>query len=79
MVEGLTLQDVQTDSAKAVDVGVVYLGKEADLGRGHGIVVRQEELELEDSTWRSGSEAAGAEDQAKLAYLRREIAKGREF
>ena len=46
----LTLQDVQTDSAEAVDVGVIDFGEETDLGRGHGVVVWQKELELEDST-----------------------------
>lgn len=45
-----TLQDVQADSAEAVDVGVVNLCEEADLGRSHGVVVGQEQFELEDST-----------------------------
>lgn len=35
----LTLQDVQADSAEFVDVGMVDLGQEADLGRDHGIVI----------------------------------------
>jgi hypothetical protein len=30
---------------------VVDLGKEANLGRSHGVVVGQEQFELEDSTW----------------------------
>jgi hypothetical protein len=46
----LTLQDIQADTAKAIDVGVVDLGQEADLGRRHGVVVGKEELKTEDST-----------------------------
>ena len=46
-----TLQDVQTDPAEFVNVGVVYLGQEADLGRSHGIVIGQEQLELENAAW----------------------------
>ena len=48
---GPTLQDVQADSTETVDFGVVDRGKEADLGRSHGVVVGQEQLELEDSAW----------------------------
>lgn len=46
----LTLQDIQADTAKAIDVGVVDLGQEADLGGCHGIIVGKEELKTEDST-----------------------------
>jgi hypothetical protein len=42
-----TLQNIQADAAQLVDVGVVYLGQEPDLGRVHGVVVGEEELELE--------------------------------
>jgi hypothetical protein len=45
----LTLEDVEADATQSVDVGVVDLGQEAHLGRGHGIVVWEEELELEDA------------------------------
>jgi hypothetical protein len=38
----LTLQDIQADTAETIDVGVVYLGQEANLGRSHGVVVGQE-------------------------------------
>lgn len=48
---GLTLQDIQADSAEAIDVRVVDLGEEADLGWCHGVVVGQEEFELEDAAW----------------------------
>lgn len=43
-----TLQDVQTNTAKLVDIGVVYLGQESNLGRRHGVVIGQEEFEFED-------------------------------
>lgn len=44
-----TLQHVQTNTAKLVDIGVVYLGQEPNLGRRHGVVIGQEEFELEYS------------------------------
>lgn len=44
-----TLQDVEADAAQLVHVGVEDLCQEADLGRRHGIVVGEEELELEDA------------------------------
>lgn len=44
-----TFQHVQANAAEAVDVGVVDFGQEADFGRGHGVVVWQEELEFEDA------------------------------
>lgn len=46
----LTLENVKANAAQPVDVGVVDLGKKANLGRSHGVVVRQEELQLEDTT-----------------------------
>lgn len=33
------------------DVGVVDLGEEPDLGRGHGILFGEEELQLEMAAW----------------------------
>lgn len=45
-----TLQDVQADAAQLIDVRVEDLGKEADLGRCHRVVVGEEKLELEDTT-----------------------------
>ena len=47
---GLTLKNVEADATQLVDIGVVDLGKEADLGRGHGVVIGEEEFELEDAT-----------------------------
>lgn len=43
----LVLEDVEADAPELVDVGVVDLGQEAHLGRRHGVVLGQEELELE--------------------------------
>jgi hypothetical protein len=43
----LTLEDVEANATQSVNVGVVNLGEEADLGRGHGVVVWEEELKLE--------------------------------
>lgn len=45
-----TFQDVKADAAKLVDVGVEYLGEEADLGWRHGVVVREKQLQLERAT-----------------------------
>lgn len=47
----LTLQHVKADAAELVDVGVVDLGKEADLGGRHWVVIWEEEFEVEDATW----------------------------
>jgi hypothetical protein len=44
---GRTFEHVEADAAEPVDVGVVDLGQEAHLGGRHGVVFRQEELELE--------------------------------
>lgn len=44
-----TLQDIQTDTAQLIDVRVEDLGEEANLGRSHGVVVGEEQLELEDA------------------------------
>ena len=38
--EKRTLQHIETDAAQLVNIGVVYLGEESYLGRGHRIVVR---------------------------------------
>ena len=46
---GLTLQDIQTDSAKLVNVGMVYFGKETDLRWSHRVIVWEEEFKLEDA------------------------------
>lgn len=51
-----TFQNVKADTAQLVDVGVEDLGQEADLGRDHGVVVGEEELELEVAAWRSRRE-----------------------
>lgn len=46
----LTLQHIETDASELVDVRVVDLGEEPDLGRHHRVVICEEELELEDAT-----------------------------
>lgn len=43
-----TLENVETDTAELVYVGVIDLCKESDLWRGHGVVIRQEQLEFEN-------------------------------
>jgi hypothetical protein len=53
-VETRTLEHIQADPTQAVDIRVVDLGEEADLGRGHGIVFRKEELEAEDAAFVRG-------------------------
>jgi hypothetical protein len=45
-----TLQDVEADPSKTVDVRVVDLGKEPDLRRSHRVIFRQEKLETKNST-----------------------------
>jgi len=47
----LVLEDVEADAAQLVDVGVVNARQEAHLGRRHGVVGRQEQLQLEDAIW----------------------------
>lgn len=47
----LTLQHVKADAAELVDVGVVDLGEETDLGGRHWVVIWEEEFEVEDTTW----------------------------
>lgn len=45
-----TFQDVEADATELVDIGVENLGEEADLGWRHGVVVREEQLQLECAT-----------------------------
>ena len=47
-----TLENIQAYTAELVNVGMEDVGKEADLGRSHGVVVGEEELKLEDSAYR---------------------------
>ena len=41
-------QHVEADPADLVDVGVVDLGKEPDLGRSHRVLLGQKQLQVED-------------------------------
>lgn len=45
-----TLENIETNPPELVDIWMVYLGQEPDLWRSHGIIVREEELELENAT-----------------------------
>jgi hypothetical protein len=44
-----TLQNIEADAPQLVNVGVEYLGEKTDLGRRHRVIVREEQLELEDT------------------------------
>ena len=46
----LFLEDVEADAAKLVNVGVVDLGSEKNLGRDHGVLIWQEEFAVENAT-----------------------------
>jgi hypothetical protein len=45
----LILENVEANSAELVDIGMINLGQEADLGRSHRIIIGQEQLQLEDT------------------------------
>jgi hypothetical protein len=60
MVWTPTLQDIEADAAELVHVGVEDLSEEADLGRRHGVVVGEEELELEDAACSSVCQLSAA-------------------
>jgi hypothetical protein len=47
-----TFQNIKADTAKLIDIGVVYLGQKSDLWWSHRIVIWQEKLELEDAACR---------------------------
>jgi hypothetical protein len=47
----LTLQNIEANAAQPVDVGVIDLGQEADLGGCHRVVVWQEKLEFENAAY----------------------------
>jgi len=46
-----TFQDVEADATQAVDIWMIDLGQESDLGRRHGVVVGQEKLEFEGAAF----------------------------
>lgn len=63
----LTLQNVQADAPKLVDVGMVDLCKKPDLRRVHRVVIRKEELELEGAACkRSQFVSMSCEEEAAL-------------
>jgi hypothetical protein len=45
-----TLEDVEANTAKLIDVWVENLGKESNLGRSHWVIVGEEELKAENTT-----------------------------
>lgn len=46
-----TLQHIKADAAQLINVRMEDLGEKSDLGRGHRIVVGEEEFELEDAAF----------------------------
>ena len=52
----LTLQYIQTDTAKLIDVGVIYFCEKSNLGWSHGIVVWEEQFKLEDTPYNTGQD-----------------------
>ena len=48
----LTFQNVKADSAQLVNVGMVDLGHEADLGRSHRVLFRQKQLQGEGAAFK---------------------------
>ena len=47
----LVLQDVEADASKLVDVGVVDLRAEENLGWSHGVLLGEEELAVEEAAF----------------------------
>lgn len=64
----LTLQHVQAYPAQAVDVWVVDLGQEANLGRRHRVVVREEQLQLEHAVYSGQSESHRARQSRTFVW-----------
>eukprot|EP01084_Bolivina_argentea_P143793 252456_1 len=58
----LVLDDIEADAAELVDVGVVDAGEEAHLGRDHGVLLGEEELEVEDAALVGGLRGTGDDD-----------------
>jgi len=48
-LHSLTFQDIKTDATQLVNVRVVDLGHEAHFGRGHRVILGQEQLQLENA------------------------------
>lgn len=47
-------KNIEANAAESIDVGVVDLGAEEALGGNHGVVFRQEELKVEETTFVGG-------------------------
>eukprot|EP00982_Pelagococcus_subviridis_P010038 30962-Pelagococcus_subviridis.AAC.9 len=76
----LILQDVQTDPPQVVYVRVVDLRQEPHLRRGHRVLLREEQLELEDAALVRGVSRAADHDaevpQVVLLRLRADPGRG---
>lgn len=46
-----TLQNVQTDTTQLVDIWMIDLGEKSNLGRRHGVIVREKELKLKNPAY----------------------------
>lgn len=75
--EGLTLQHVKADAAELVDVGVVDLGEETDLGGRHWVIIWEEEFEVKDATWDVSVWWKPDKPQQSSTYPHKAIVKGR--
>lgn len=50
-VPALTLENIQANTTQFVNVGVVDLGEESNLWRGHRVIIWEEKFELEYTTY----------------------------
>ena len=68
----LVLENVETDSAEFVDVGMVDLSSEQNFGRDHRVLVGQEELAVEKATfvWGFGRSRYLNEEMAEVGGIR---------
>ena len=48
--DGIVLEDIEADGGFDLDLGVVDLGGERDLGRLEGVIGREDDREEEDAT-----------------------------
>lgn len=59
----VVLQHVQAYSPQSIDVRMIDSSEEADLGGGHGVVVGEEELEVEYATCGEVGQWAGCREE----------------
>lgn len=58
----LVLEDVEADASESIDVGMIDFGDEAHLGRGHGVVLGEEQFQFEEAALEGGVFGAGDDD-----------------